>query len=243
MHKIGDVGVDVPSILVHGHVVVYDQVDLGHVNAPRQHVGADERVDVALPELVDDVVALLDLKAPDQLDRLHVQLLVQLLLEVDGDLLLVGEDELLAALEVLVDHLDGDGLGLLAHGELEELDALEAHAVAHDGVDVELAEVVLDDRLDVLVARGAEEDALGGELLALDGHEQVDQEGLVRVLEEDLVRLVKGNEAQARDVDGVVARLHPVRDPLGVGHYYVRVLLGRVDVADVDRDARLRVLD
>ena len=49
-----------PAVLLRRHVVVHYQVDLGDVNASRQHVRRDKRREIALPKTIDDRVTIAD---------------------------------------------------------------------------------------------------------------------------------------------------------------------------------------
>ena len=102
-----------------GDIIVDDEVNLWHIDASREHVGADERSDGVPSEVVDDRVTLRLVNSTDQLLCLDA-ILLQFLLQFDGILLLVHEDHCLVHVHLSV-HLHDEVLLLLLRNRQTEL--------------------------------------------------------------------------------------------------------------------------
>ena len=97
MEEVLVVGVIKPTILLRGHVVVHDEINFRHVDAPCEDIGRDECCKEALPEIINDLVTIGDFETTNDDFGLNVAGL-QSLLQLLGRILSIDKDHCHGAL-------------------------------------------------------------------------------------------------------------------------------------------------
>ena len=72
MQEVFVVWIEEAALICRWNVIVHDKIDLGDVDASRQHVRGDQCREVLLSEVVNDLITLITLEASNQDLRLDI---------------------------------------------------------------------------------------------------------------------------------------------------------------------------
>ena len=180
------------AILLSGHVVVHNEIDLRHIDASRQYIRRDQCCEEALSEIIDDLVTIADLEATNDDFRLNVTGL-QTLLQLLSRVLSVDEYHCHGALQLGVKPNDEVNFLVFCHLHLKVLDTFKLLRLLLDWEVLILADNALSKVYNLVSVGGRVEAVLGCDINLAECLLQRGKALMVRCLFEQLVRLIVHN--------------------------------------------------